>query len=288
LYHRDAASGKWVADADRWQTVFVDSAGGHGLLGQVEGRAKVDVLAWLAAQDPTWRAAIRYATIDMSSVYKSAVLTSELLPHAALIVDVFHVIQLATKTVDDVRRRITYARHGRRGRASDLEYTIKNSLRRGAERLSETARNKLLCALADLGDHGRQIGTAWRAKELLRDLVKLSPTHTGRATCRHQIAQALEKFFTYAATTGASIPEVQTLAETISTWRNELALAVLTGHSNAAAEAVNRGIKLLYRTAYGFTNVTNQQRRSRYAASRTTRPEWLHTVTTATAHPVTT
>jgi hypothetical protein len=35
-----------VADADRQQTVFVDSVGEHGLLGQVgqvEGRAKADV-----------------------------------------------------------------------------------------------------------------------------------------------------------------------------------------------------------------------------------------------------
>jgi transposase len=32
---------------------------------------------------------------------------------------------------------------------------------------------------------------------------------------------------------------------------------VLTGHTNAAAEGINRLIKLLYRTACGFTNVTN-------------------------------
>jgi hypothetical protein len=29
-----------------------------------------------------------------------------------------------------------------------------------------------------------------------------------------------------------SVPEIQTLAETISTWRAEIARAVLTGHSN--------------------------------------------------------
>jgi transposase len=83
-----------------------------------------------------------------------------------------------------------------------------------------------------------------------------------------------------------SVPEIQTLAETISTWRAEIARAVLTGHSNAAAEGVNRLVKLVYRTAFGLTNVTNQQRRSRYAASRSTRPEWLHAVTTTTSHPV--
>jgi hypothetical protein len=67
-YHRDRATGAWVADADRWQTVFVDAAGGHGLLGQAEGRAKTDVTDWLAAQDPAWRAGVRYVGIDMSTV----------------------------------------------------------------------------------------------------------------------------------------------------------------------------------------------------------------------------
>jgi hypothetical protein len=80
-YHRDPASGAWVADADRWQTVFADSAGGHGLLGQAEGRARADVTGWLAAQDPAWLAAARWVAIDMSSVFKSAA-TSGLLPNA--------------------------------------------------------------------------------------------------------------------------------------------------------------------------------------------------------------
>ncbi|HET9005813.1 MAG TPA: transposase, partial [Actinomycetes bacterium] len=60
------------------------------------------------------------------------------------------------------------------------------------------------------------------------------------------------------------------------TWRAEITRAVLTGHSNAAAEGINRLVILVYRTAFGLTNVSNQQRRSRYTASRSTRPEWLH------------
>jgi transposase len=286
LYHRDEASGKWVADADRWQTVFVDAGGGHGLLGQVEGRARADVTGWLAGQDPAWRAAVHYVTVDMSSVYKSAVTTGGLLPNARLVVDLFHVVQLANKAVAEVRRRLTYARYGRRGRASDPEYAIKNPLRRGKERLSERTRHKLLCTLADLGDAGREIGAAWRAKELVRDLVKLSPGRHGQAPTRAQVATALEAFFTFAATTGATVPEVVTLAETVSTWRAEIARGVLTGHTNAASEGVNRLVKLVYRAAFGFTNVTNQQRRSRYTASRATRPEWLHTVTATPSHLV--
>jgi transposase len=286
LYHREEASGAWVADADRWQSVFVDSAGGHGLLGQVEGRAGVDVRAWLAEREPAWLAAVRYVTIDMSNVYKSAVLNSGLFPNAKLIVDLFHVVQLANKMVADVRRRVTFERYGRRGRATDPEYQIRNLLVRGAEKLSKNLRHKLLCALAGLGDGGRQISAAWRAKELLRDLVKLSPNQTGNAPTRPQITAALEAFFVFCATIGGSVPEIQTLAETISGWRGEICRGVATGHSNAAAEGVNRLVKLVYRSGFGFTNVTHQQRRSRYAASRSTRPEWLHTVTSNTPQPV--
>jgi transposase len=197
------------------------------------------------------------------------------LPNAQLIVDLFHVVQLANKMIGDVRRRVTFERYGRRGRATDLEYAIKNLLLRGAEKLSQRARGKLLCALSDLGDAGRQLSAAWRAKELLRHLVKLSPNRTGVAPARAQVAAALEALFVFCGTVGASVPEVVIFAETVSAWRAEICRGALTGYSNAAAEGVNRLVKLVYRSGFGFTNVINQQRRSRYVASRSTRPVWL-------------
>jgi hypothetical protein len=66
MHHRDPATGRW--DVDRWQTVFVDAGGGHGLLGQVKGRTAKDMTAWLAARDRAWREGIRYVTIDMFTV----------------------------------------------------------------------------------------------------------------------------------------------------------------------------------------------------------------------------
>jgi hypothetical protein len=103
---------------------------------------------------------------------------------------------------DDVRRRLTYERYGRRGRAGDPEYDLKNSVRRGKEKLSDKARHKLLCALADLGEAGRQIGAAWRARELLRDVAKLSPDRTGKAAARDKVAKALEAFSSSAEPSG--------------------------------------------------------------------------------------
>jgi len=64
-----------------------------------------------------WRDAIQVACIGMCSIYASAV--RRMLPHAAVAVDLFHVVQLAAKTVGDVRRRVVRARYGRRGRSGD-------------------------------------------------------------------------------------------------------------------------------------------------------------------------
>ncbi len=125
-----------------------------------------------------------------------------------------------------------------------------------------------------------EIGTVWRAKNLLLDVLAFSPTRTGRATTRSDIGRALSRFFAFCATVGATIPEVVTLAETISAWRVEIANTLLHGLSNAAAEGINRLATLVYRAAFGLRNVTNQQRRARYTASRSTRPDWLPHVTT--------
>jgi hypothetical protein len=58
-------------------------------------------------------------------------------PYAAatLAVGLFHVVQLAVKTVGDVRRRVVRARYGRRGRSGDPEYGIKGLLVRNLEHL---------------------------------------------------------------------------------------------------------------------------------------------------------
>jgi hypothetical protein len=59
------------------------------------------------------------------------------------------------------------------------------------------------------------------------------------------------------------------------------AAAVLTVNDVDILKFSARG-QLVYRGAFGLTNVPNQQRRARYAASRSTRPHWLHKVISAT------
>ncbi|WP_053754749.1 transposase [Streptomyces sp. MMG1533] len=104
-WEQDADTGKWRLTRDRWHTGFVDALGHGGLLGQVEGRPVADVLAWLATTDLDWRRGIGYVAIDMSATYRAVIRIG--LPHATVVVDHFHMVQLANKMLSIVRRRTT-------------------------------------------------------------------------------------------------------------------------------------------------------------------------------------
>ena len=64
------------------------------------------------------------------------------------------------------------------------------------------------------------------------------------------------------------IPELVTLARTISRWEDQIVAAVLTAVSNARSEALNRIAKLEARQAYSFRNPASQRRRVRTACTR--------------------
>jgi transposase len=100
----DEDSGEYVLLADRWHTCFFDLAGEQGLLGQVEGHTADDAACWMWQAGPAWRDYVQVVAIDMCSIYASAV--RRMLPRATLVVDLFHVVQLAVKMTGDVRRRV--------------------------------------------------------------------------------------------------------------------------------------------------------------------------------------
>ncbi len=119
----DPDTGAFEQVTDRWHTGFTDLTGGQGLLGQVEGRASKDAGAWLAARTQAWRDGVATVAIDMCSADRAA--GREHLPNAALVVEHFHVVQLANQMVASVRRRVTSALRGRRVRKDDPEYGIR-------------------------------------------------------------------------------------------------------------------------------------------------------------------
>jgi len=255
----DTGKRVWI---DRFDTGLVDITGNAGLLVQVNGRSATPVSDWLGERDARWRQAITHVAIDMSVTYAKA--ARDALPHAQLIVDRFHLVKRANQTVEAVRRRVTWDSRGRRGRKADPEWLNRRRLLRGAERLTDTQRDRLVAALA-AADPGGDILAAWIAKELLRDV--LACTATGGM--RYDIAAALYRFYAFCAAT--KVPEIHDLAQTIETWQQPMLLAITTGLTNARSEGYNRIVKHIGRVAFGFRNPDNQRRRVRWACTRQSR-----------------
>ena len=117
-WENDPGTGR-RARVDRWDTGLVDITGEQGLVVQVNGRTSAVVTEWLAERDPAWRATITHVAIDMSLVYARAVRLGLL--GAVVIVDRFHLVKKANDMLDAVRRRVTLAERGRRGRKTDIK-----------------------------------------------------------------------------------------------------------------------------------------------------------------------
>lgn len=268
VWKQNPDTGKWELLADAWHIGFVDAVGGRGLFGQVEGRNSDSVADWLTAQPSQWKAQVRYVAIDLCTTFRAAV--RKALPEATVVVDCFHIVQLAQRHLADLRRRLTWKHHGRRARKGDPVYTVRKLLRRNKEDLTHAQLDLLKTELTQMGTYGRQIHEAWQAKELLRDLLRLTFKHTHTAPDRSAISAARYRFQSFCADR-PHLPELITLAETIDQWWDGIEAYIETGITNAASEGNNRLIKLDARNAYGFRNRANQRLRSRCATTRRSR-----------------
>lgn len=262
-YARDPVTGQLETTADSWHTGFVDLAGGQGLLGQVEGRDADTVADWLREQPADWRERIKFVAIDMSLAYAAAVRAA--LPHAVIVADHFHVVQLANRALTDLRRRLTWKRRSRRGRAGDPEWDLRRLLLRNAEDLTDAKRHKLIDTLTGLGEDGCTLLGGWIVKEKLRDLLALARIGPDR----HRISRCLFEFYDWCA--ASAQPELHRLASTIEAWWPAIEAFLHTRITNAASEGHNRVIKLEARKAYGFRNPANQRLRIRCATTRRSR-----------------
>lgn len=263
-YQVNPLTGKSEETVGRWHTGFVDVTGTQGLLGQVEGRAATDAVAWLTEQPESWRERVRFVAIDMSASYRAAV--RQALPAATIVVDHFHVVQLANKALCEVRRRLTFQHRGRRGRKTDPEWIARNRLTRNWEDLTDEQITTMWTKLEAAGPIGTGILTAWIAKEELRTVLACNRDKFDRGEVRTR----LHRFYTWCADSG--IAEITRLATTIETWWDGIEAFLRTGITNAKSEGINRAVKLVARNAYGFRNPENQRLRTRSVTSKVTVP----------------
>jgi transposase len=162
-----------------WSTQIVDVRAGQ-LLDVVEGRDSVEPCRWFAARTGAWRAGIEWATLDLSSSYRSVFDT--MLPDAVQVADPFHVVRLANHAVDECRRRVQNETLGHRGRRDEPLYRSRRLLTIAAERLPDHRRERLVGLLA-AGDPKGEVKLTWRQGGRPPDLRPQRP-NAGRAVGR--------------------------------------------------------------------------------------------------------
>ena len=231
----------------------------HQIIDILPTRRYVDVAGWIDKQPVAWKERIEYGALDMSSTY--AAVYSVILPRAAQVVDPFHVVSLANRSLDAIRRRVQTEQLGHRGRRDDPLYRARRALLRGEEKLDASATERLW-SLLELGDPGAEVAIAYRVKERLRDFYRTSDPTEARRVLEELKSHCLKK---------AMPPEIQKLGRTIRTWFDKICNYHLARVSNGPTEALNNLVKRIKRIGFGFRNFENYRIRALLYAGR---PNW--------------
>jgi transposase len=231
----------------------------HQIIDILPTRKYVDVAGWIDKQPQAWKERIRFGALDMSATY--AAVYSVILPKAAQVVDPFHVVSLANRCLDNVRRRVQSEQLGHRGRRDDPLYRARRALLAGEEKLDASAAERLQ-SLLQLGDPNAEVAIAYRVKERVRDFYRTTDPAEARTLLadlqRHCGKRAMP-------------PEVQKLGRTIRSWFDKICNYHLAKVSNGPTEALNNLVKRIKRIGFGFRNFENYRIRALLYAGR---PNW--------------
>jgi transposase len=177
-------------------------------------------------------------SMDMTGGYAKSV--REHAPQAEIVIDNYHVVALATKALDEVRRE--HWNELRVAGAGDAAKAFKDarwSLLKNPEHLTD----RQAATLAALQTAGGKVPRAWAHKETVREIFKPGLS-----------VAAVEKLIDrlLARLSRSRLAPFVRLGRTIRRHRDGILAARRLGLSNARAEALNNKAKLIVRRAYGF------------------------------------
>ena len=200
--------------------------------------------AWLAPGsdlDPALVArASRLTAISMDMTGGYAASVRQHAPQAEIVIDNYHVVALATKALDEVRREHwNELRRSGDAHAAKAFKDARWSLLKNPEDLTERQAQTLAALTATRG----KIARAWTLKEMVREIFKSGLTVT---TVEKLIDRLLARL------SRSRLEPFVRLGRTIRKHREGILAARRLGLSNARAEALNNKVKLIVRRAYGF------------------------------------
>ena len=202
-----------------------------------EGRNADSLQAFFAGLTDEQKASIKAVSIDMSAGYEKAIRAEDGVPHAQVVFDPFHVVQLGGKAADQVRRD-EYNQHGRSstGEGKWIKGTRYSLLKDTAK---QTARQ--LLKLAEVVTTNKPMYRAFLLYGELRYIYRLP---------YHEAVERLDAWLAWASRSRLK-PFVK-LARTIRKHKAGVLAAIEIGISNGRLEALNSKVRLLSHRAYGF------------------------------------
>jgi transposase len=171
---------------------------------------------------------------DMSAAYLKG--TKETYPNAEIIFDCFHIVQLATRAVDEVRRR------ERKQFPQELKHA-RWLLLKGSEKLNEEQKGRL----RTLRTSHLQTGKAYNLLDGLRWILQMKSAEDAER----------ELFWWCQWATRSRIKEMVKVSRTLRDHWAGVSAYLWTKITNGAAEALNGIIQTVKRKARGFKTVKN-------------------------------
>ena len=179
---------------------------------------------------------IRAVSIDMSGGYEKAVRAA--LPDAQVAFDPFHVVALAGRAVDDVRRAEWNAKGKSRTPEGRWLKSVRFALRKAPENLTDRQRT----ALAQIQQTNARLYRAYLLKEQLRALYHLDDPAAAQAHLDAWLAWA----------TRSKLAPFVRLARTLRRYRAGILAAITLGLTNARLEGLHSKVRLLSHRSFGF------------------------------------
>ncbi len=230
------------------------------LIDLIEGNGAADLRRWTANADQRWLGGIKVVATDLAESFRAGL--SPHLSHARRVADPFHVVRVANRCVDKVRRRVQNDTLGHRGRKHDPLYRIRKLLLAGNERLDQRGSNRMLLGLR-VGDPHDEVLGAWLAKESVRDVYLTEDPAVAATLLDKAIAGCADD----------DVEEIRSLANTLASWRTEILAHHESGASNGPTEGLNLCVKRVKRCGHGFKRFEHYRLRVLLHAGGVTWPQ---------------
>lgn len=216
----------------KYITVVIDHDTGN-VIWAAEGKSSQTLGKFFDLLSTETLRGIELITMDLSAAYQKAV--RERLGNVDLAFDKFHLVQLANKALQEVRRFI--ARQLSKGQRRSLK-DARWALLKNPENLSTDD----CLTLEDIRKSHRAVYRAWLLKETFADILDLGCPNTARRQLLQWLAWAAR----------SRLHAFIRLGRTVRHHLEGILKAIESGLTNARLEGMNNKIRLLSHRAYGF------------------------------------